>query len=321
MICEYDGCRLLLLKNKITNFKEVKKVLEIAIRDTFPLLIMAEDFEQDALATLVVNKLRGKLKVVAVKAPGFGERKVQYLDDIATVTGATLIQDELSIDIEKSEYSFLGYAAKVEVGKEYCIIIGDGSNHESVKSRINQISSQLQTTQQNYEKEKLNERIARLSGGVGIIKVGAQTETELKEKKYRVEDALCATKAAIEEGIVVGGGCTLVKLSKNVSKTLTLLEDDEQKVGADIVRKALLYPLRLIANNAGVNGSVVLQRVIDNTDPNYGYNAATREFQDLMKNGIIDPTKVIRCALANASSVSRTFLTADCVVCGLKDED
>jgi chaperonin GroEL len=321
MICEYEKCRLLLIDDKISSARELVGMLEVAIKGNFPLLIMADDIEQEALATLVVNKLRGNLKVVAIKAPGFGERKTMYLEDISIMTGATLVKEELGVSLAKADSNVLGLASKVEIAKDHCILVGDGSYQDLVEARVTQIRNQLENTEQQYEKDKLNERIARLSGGVAIINVGAQTETELKERKLRVEDALCATRAAVEEGIVVGGGCTLIKLSREAQTFNTTLTNDEQKVGADILRKALLYPLRLIAYNAGANGSVVLQKVIDSADPNYGYNAATGEFQDLMKNGIIDPTKVIRCALANAGSVSKTFLTADCVVCGLVEEE
>jgi len=270
--------------------------------------------EQEALATLVVNKLRGTLKVVAVKAPGFGERKTSYLEDIAILTGGQLVKEELGITLDKAGEEVLGTAAKVVVSKESCTIVGTGDTQKEVDARVKQIRNLVEATEQEYEKEKLNERIARLSGGVAIIQVGAQTETELKEKKLRVEDALNATKAAVEEGIVIGGGCTLLKLAAKVDAVKETLSNEEQKVGAEIVKKALTYPLKLIAENAGTNGSVVMQRVIDSQDPNYGYNAAVDRFEDLMQTGIIDPTKVIRCALENACSVAKTFLLADVVV-------
>eukprot|EP00803_Ostreobium_quekettii_P000069 evm.model.scf_521.1 EVM.evm.TU.scf_521.1 scf_521:3481-8894(-) len=314
MTSEYQNCRLLLVDKKITNARDVVAVLEAAIRGNYPLLIMAEDIEQEPLATLVVNRLRGNLKVVALKAPGFGERRTQYLEDIAILTGAQLVKDELGLTLDKVGEEELGMAAKVEVSKEHTTIVGDGSTQANVDARVKQIKTLLQNTEQDYEKEKLNERIARLSGGVAVVQVGANTETELKEKKLKVEDALNATKAAVEEGIVVGGGCTLLRLAAKVEDIKSTLENEEQKVGAEIVRKALSYPLRLIASNAGVNGSVVIQKVLEKGDPNVGYNAAIGEYQDLMKVGIIDPTKVVRCCLENAASVAKTFLTADVVV-------
>ncbi|GMH38191.1 hypothetical protein BSKO_06075 [Bryopsis sp. KO-2023] len=315
MVTEYDQCRLLLVDKKISTARDIVRLLEAAIRGGYPLLVMAEELEQEALATLVVNKLRGTLKVVAVKAPGFGERRTQYLEDIAILTGAQLVKDELGVSLDKAQgEEVFGIASKVEVSKENCTIVGDGKTQGEIDARVQQIKTLLANTEQEYEKEKLQERIARLSGGVAIIQVGANTETELKEKKLRVEDALNATKAAVEEGIVVGGGCTLLRLADKVDEIKETLDNEEQKVGANIVKKALSYPLKLIASNAGVNGSVVMEKVLESDNPNVGYNAATGTYEDLMAAGIIDPAKVVRCALENACSVAKTFLTADVVV-------
>ncbi|KAL3649685.1 hypothetical protein CASFOL_006088 [Castilleja foliolosa] len=313
MTVEYENCKLLLVDKKITNARDLTNVLEDAIRGSYPVLIIAEDIEQEALETLIgVNMISSRdpcaLKVAALKAPGFGERKSQYLDDIAILTGGTVIREEVGLSLDKADKEVLGHAAKVVLTKDMTTIVGDGSTHDAVNKRIAHIKNLIEVADQDYEKEKLNERFAKLSGGVAVIQVGAQTETELKEKKLRVESAINATKAAVEEGIVVGGGCTLLRLASKVDAIKETLENDEEKVGADIVKTVLSYPLKLIAKNADVNGSIVSEKVLSSDNPKYGYNAATGQYEDLMSAGIIDLTKVVRCCLEHASSAAKTFL-------------
>ncbi|KAF5937305.1 hypothetical protein HYC85_024811 [Camellia sinensis] len=319
MTVEYENCKLLLVDKKITNARDLINVLEDAIRGGYPIVIVAEDIEQEALATLVVNKLRGALKIAALKAPGFGERKSQYLDDIAILTGGTVIREEVGLTLDQADKEVLGHAAKVVLTKDSTTIIGDGSTQEVVNKRVAQIRNLIEVAEQDYEKEKLNERIAKLSGGVAVIQfllsfVGKTTTGSNS-------DVGIAFQAAVEEGIVVGGGCTLLRLASKVDCIKESLDNDEEKVGADIVKRALSYPLKLIAKNAGVNGSVVSEKVLSSDNPKFGYNAATGNYEDLMAAGIIDPTKVVRCCLEHAASVAKTFLMSDCVVVAIKEPE
>jgi chaperonin GroEL len=320
MVVEYENCGVLLVNKTIETHQEIIVIMEESIKKKYPLLILAKDIKHDVLATLIVNRLRGSAKIVAVKAPGFGDRTTQYLEDIAILTGATVVQEHSGIAQYNINTSVLGMASKVSVDKDTCTIVGDGSYHDAVIARVRQIETLLGLADATYEKQKLKERMARLATGVAIIAVGAQTETELNEKKFRVEDALCATRAAVEEGIVMGGGCTLLKLSQQVNNSWPKLGNDEQKIGAEIVKKALPYPLRLMAHNAGVNGAVVQQKIMENKEiNNFGYNAMSDTYEDLMLAGIIDPTKVIRCGLESASSVARTFMLADVILTTIAD--
>ncbi|XP_034690649.1 chaperonin 60 subunit beta 4, chloroplastic-like isoform X2 [Vitis riparia] len=321
MMVEFHDCKLLLVDKKITNPKEMFKILDNAVKEKYPIVIVAEGIEQEALAPVIRNKLRGVLKAAAIKAPAFGERKSHYLDDLAILTGGTVISDEMGLTLEKAGKEVLGTATKVVITKDSTLIVTDGSTQPAVEKRVSQIRGLVENTEENFQKKILNERIARLSGGIAILQVGAQTQVELKDKQLRIEDAVNATKAAIEEGVVVGGGCSLLRLSLKVDGIKELLDNEEQKIGAEIFKRALTYPARLIAKNAGVNDSVVIEKVLSNDDIRYGYNAAIDCYEDLMAAGIMDPSKVVRCCLEHAASVAKTFLTSDAVVVDIKELD
>uniref|UniRef100_A0A2P2LEL5 Chaperonin 60 subunit beta 4ic isoform X1 n=2 Tax=Rhizophora mucronata TaxID=61149 RepID=A0A2P2LEL5_RHIMU len=295
------------------------KILDNAVKEKYPIMIVAEGIEQEALAPVIRNKLRGVLKAAAIKAPAFGERKSSYLDDIAILTGGTVIRDETGLTLEKAGKEVLGTATKVVITKDSTLIVTDGSAQAAVEKRVSEIRSLIENTIEKFDKKVLNERIARLSGRIAILQVGAQTQVEMKDKQLRIEDALNATKAAIEEGVVVGGGCSLLRLSSKIDGIKELLDNEEQKLGAEIFRKALSYPVRLIAKNAGVNGNVVINKVLSSDNLSYGYNATRDTYEDLISAGIMDPTKVVRCCLEHAASVAKTFLTCDAIVVDIKE--
>ncbi len=318
MVAVYEDTFVLLTDKKISNIQEILPVLEVVMQNGGKLLIIAEDVENEALATLILNKLRGVFNCVAVKAPGFGDRRKEMLKDIATLTGATVISEEMGLELKNTGLTELGKARQIRVTKDSTIIVEGAGDKADVEDRIKQIKNEIEISTSDYDKEKLQERLAKLSGGVAVINVGAATETELKEKKYRIEDALNATRAAVEEGVIAGGGSAYIGAIDKVEELLETLEGDE-KTGASIIRRAIEEPLRQIAINAGIEGSVVIEK-LKNEQKGKGFDANTFAYVDMFESGIIDPTKVARSALQNAASAAAMFLTTEAAVADIKEE-
>ena len=310
---------ILITDKKISNIQEILPLLESLMQESGKLVIIADDIEGEALSTLVLNKLRGVLNVVAVKAPGFGDRRKEMLEDIAILTGGEVITSDLGLELKDTKIEQLGRAKQVKIQKENTIIVDGGGDKEEIAARVKQIRTQLEETKSEYDKEKLQERLAKIAGGVAVIEVGAATEVEMKEKKLRIEDALSATKAAVEEGIVAGGGTALVNVMSNVEKTMKALDEDE-KIGAKIVLKALEEPVKQIAINAGLEGAVILEKV-KTSAPGVGFDGRKEEYVDMKKAGIVDPTKVTRSALQNAASIASMILTTESVVTEKKEKE
>ena len=315
-----DDAFILITEKKISNIQEILPLLEQIVQAGKKLLIIAEDVEGEALTTLVLNKLRGTFVCVAVKAPGFGDRRKEMLRDIAILTGGEVISDELGLELKDTQITQLGRARQVKVNKENTIIVGGAGSADDIKGRIGQIKASIETTTSDFDREKLQERLAKLSGGVAVIKVGAATETEMKEKKLRIEDALNATKAAVEEGIVAGGGTAYLNVIEDVKALLETVEGDE-KTGVKIVLKALEAPVRQIAENAGFEGSIIVDKIMNSGKKGYGFDAYNEKYVDMMETGIVDPTKVTRSALQNAASVAATVLTTEAVVADIKEPE
>ena len=312
MIAELEDCLILLSEKKLSNLREMLPLLEAVIQTARPILLLAEDIDGEALAALVVNKLRGSLKVVAVKAPAFGDRRKEILQDLAVLTGGTVVAEDTGTKIEAMGIEQLGSAKRVVITKDKTTIINGGGTKKAIEDRVKLIRAQIERSESDYDTEKLKERLAKLTGGVAVVQVGAATEMEMKEKKYRVEDALHATRAAAEEGIVPGGGTALLRVYAALENFK--VSEPEQQAGVEIFRRALTEPLKQIASNAGLNGEVIVHEVLSKNQEGFGFNAQTEKYEDLLKAGVIDPAKVVRCALQNATSIASILLTTEALI-------